>query len=388
MSIHREPITGTVLRWAIAESGYAITDLAAYLRVEDSIIQAWIAETDRPTVGQLTKLSARLKRPRLLFFLPHPPADSTPSTFRHAATQDGRIPLTPEERLTLRRAQRIQAIVSPLLRREDRPPVNIPQFSPDDSPATVGSALREWIAPNSESRHMAFPQWREAFQQRQILVLALPVRFGHSPQASKKQPTLRGFALPDTYAPTIAISTADNPAARSFTLFHELVHLAIDRVQSCGLIAPYNEQTLDNAAQMEYWCDLVAGRALIPLDQLAEIAKDKAPDLDLVRKVADYFKVSLRATTIALIRDTGAPRELYREVEQEWPLLDRHKTGGGQGGGRTRARIRLDECGERAIGTILNAHDRRLISEVQVRRWLDFAACEMDEARAITKKVA
>ena len=387
MGVVREPVTGTVLSWAIDESGYTLDEVAARLKVSETTIQHWIAETARPTVGQLTKLARCLHRPRLLFFLPRPPAESTVAHFRQAATQMGSVPLTPAERLVLRRARRIQRAISSLVCLDAQASVLLPRVTIQDDPVVAGYILRSWAAPCHTSEHRDFAQWRAEFQKRGILVLTLPVRPGN-----QKTSSLRGFALSDPYAPTIAISTADNWPARSFTLFHELAHLATDTVQSCGpAAAPYcevNQFSSSAASLRERWCDAVAGSALIPPQELHELVKTRDDtDLGLVWQVASHFKVSVRAAAVSLIQADAIPASVYKKVEKTWPLLDR--TQDSQGGeGRTRARIRVDEWGGAAIRTILAAYDRCQISETTLRRWLDIAGPEIDEARELAHDIA
>lgn len=389
MGTQQEPVTGTVLAWAIDESGYAVDDVASRLKVSKSTVQQWIDETDRPTVGQLTRLANYLKRPRLLFFLPSPPPpeESTASYFRQAATQIGSIPLTPAEWLVVRRARRIQNIVSSLMCLDAQRPIAIPRVAiGHDDPVAVGNTLRKWVAPYDTSEHRHCAQWREEFQERGILVLTLPIRQGnkHAPSS------LRGFALSDPYAPAIAINTADNLAARSFTLFHELAHLATDTVQSCGpTVAPYKvPQDLSAASRQERWCDAVAGSALMPPNELDELVKERDYDhLWLDQEVAARFKISFRAAAVSLIQAEAIPSSAYREVEQRWPLLDRTKDDRRIGRGRSRARVRVDEWGKRGIRTLFAAYDRRRISETTLRRWLDMAGPEIEEARALAQVV-
>ena len=385
MGSRNEPVTGAVLDWAIDESGYSLTEVASHLKLSDSNLQDWIQETSQPTVGQLTNLAKYLKRPRILFFLPHPPNKSTTSQFRRAATQIGSEPLAPAERLTLRRAQRIQMIVSYLIRLDTGESIALPKATVQDDPVTVAATLRKWIAPFNNSDHRHFDQWREEFQERGILVLTLPVRQGNKKTSS----TLRGFALSDPFAPAIAVSTADNYAARTFTLFHELAHLATDTAQSCGPIVAPDKAPLvppNIASQSESWCDAVAGNALIPLDELQELvlARD-SNDLSLVRQVAGHFRVSFRAAAVSLIQANVIPTSAYGKVESTWPLLDRDKNVRGVMGGRTRTQIRVDEWGGKAIRTIFSAYDRQQISELYLRRWLDIAGPEIDEARELAE---
>ena len=385
MGTKKEPVTGAILSWAIDESGYTLAEVASRLEVSESDLQDWIEEASQPTVGQLTKLAKYLKRPRLLFFLPSPPEETTPSQFRRAATQTGFEPLSPAEWLILRRARRIQEIVSSLIRLDSSGPISIPRATVQDDPVAVAATLRKWVAPFNCSDHRQFDQWRKEFQERGILVLTLPVRQGNRSTPS----SLRGFALSDPFAPAIAVSTADNYFARSFTLFHELAHLATDTVQSCGPIVAPNEMpqvSPDVASERERWCDAVAGNALIPQDELQEIVLDQDSDgLRLVQQVAIHFKVSFRAAAVSLIQANVIPDTVYGEVVRKWPLLDREKDVRGAERGRTRSQVRVDEWGGKAIRTIFAAYDRQQVSELNLRRWLDMAGPEIDEARELAQ---
>ena len=385
MGTKTEPVTGAVLSWAIDESGYTLAAVSSHLKVSESELRSWINEASQPTVGQLTKLARFLKRPRLLFFLPHPPEETTPSQFRRAATQNGFEPLSPAERLILRRARRIQGIVSSLISLDPSGSIAIPQATIQDDPVDVAAALRKWVAPYNTSDHRQFDQWRTEFQERGILVLTLPVRGGN-----RKTPySLRGFALSDPCAPAIAVNTADNYSARSFTLFHELAHLATDTAQSCGpIMAPnqFSEESSNVAFLRERWCDSVAGNALIPSDKLQElVATRDCDDLTLVQLVANRFKVSFRAAAVSLIQAKAILESAYESVERTWPLLDRDKSVPWKDGGRTRTEIRVDEWGEKAIRTIIAAYDRQQVSELNLRRWLDIAGPEIDEARELAQ---
>ena len=216
-------------------------------------------------------------------------------------------------------------------------------------------------------------------------MLTLPVR-----QENRRTPsTLRGFALSDPIAPAIAVNTADNFCARSFTLFHELAHLATDTAQFCGPLVAQNELPEvfpDVASIRERWCDAVAGNALVPQDELHEIVLDQdGDDLRLVQQAADHFKVSIHAAAVSLIQANAIPDTVYGEVVRKWPLLDRKKKIRGRESGRTRSQVRVDEWGGKAIRTIFAAYDRHQISELNLRRWLDIAGPEIDEARELAQ---
>ena len=67
------PITGSVLRWAIDQSGLSNSEFAQKVRTEPDNVQAWISGQAQPTKTQFNKIVSTLKRPSAAFFLPEPP---------------------------------------------------------------------------------------------------------------------------------------------------------------------------------------------------------------------------------------------------------------------------------------------------------------------------
>ncbi len=350
------PVTPEVVAWAIDESGLSVEKIADKLNVEPAAVSAWATGPEQPTRGQLTKFAETLKRPRAMFFLPEAPTeDSLSPGLRRPAGEPATAQreLTFDERLQVRRARYLQEFLSTLV--EDAP--TLPVANPHDDAGDVAVGLKRWTGVSIDRRRSwndaarAFRGWREAVEANGVAVLALPLGKGG----------IRGFALPDERAPVIAVNTADIVEARSFTLFHELAHLARAADSACAA---------RNGGGTERWCDLVASHVLIPRAELRTLAAGTALDgLDLVKHAARRFGISRRAAAIAL-EDIGAVENAYAQVETEWPHIDREKKGGGGGAGRTSPRKRIDEYGELAVGTVLRALDAERINEIDASRRL------------------
>ena len=123
----RPPVTSEVLRWAIEESGYSAEDLAAGLKLDAATVEAWITGDDGPTQGQFTKLAERLHRPKSIFFLPEPPkTGGVPPRLRSAVGRTTRR-LSAAELLPVRRARRMQRLLSLLERDEHGESVELPR---------------------------------------------------------------------------------------------------------------------------------------------------------------------------------------------------------------------------------------------------------------------
>lgn len=350
------PVTPEVVAWAIDESGLSPDEIAGKLKVAPAAVSAWAEGAEQPTRGQLTRFAETLKRPRAMFFLPEAPeADSLPAGLRKPAGEraEDRRELTFDERIHVRRARYLQEFLATLV--EDAP--TLPAAVSHDDAGEVAVRIRRWTGVSVDQRRSwddaarAFRGWREAVEARGVTVLALPLgREG-----------VRGFALPNERAPVIAVNTADIVEARGFTLFHEIAHLALGANSACSD---------RNDGGTERWCDLVASHVLIPRAELRTLATGTALDgLDLVKRAANRFGISRRAAAIAL-EDIGAVEDAYALVEAEWPWIDREKKGGGGGTGRSSPRMRIDEYGEFAVGTVLRALDAGRINELDASQRL------------------
>ena len=359
------PVTPEVVEWAIDESGLSEKELALRLKVEENEIAAWTCGRSRPSSTDLTSLSRVLKRPRAMFFLPEPPTmDSLPPKLRTPAGVRvlGAKGLAFDERLQIRRARRIQSLLTRLAPSS----ANIPRADPGDSPAKVAGRLTAWTGVTPEARMAwesatgAFCWWRSAIESHGVAVLALPMGLGG----------IRGFALKHETAPLVAVNTADIPEARCFTMFHELAHLALAEDSSC---------TASSRDGVERWCDRVAGEILIPRTELRVlVGKLNVDGLDLVKAVATRFKSSRRAAAIAL-EDSNLVEDAYIKVEKTWPAVDRTRKGGG-GGGRQSPRICVDRYGAHTVRSFLGALDRGAMGELEVSDYLNLDRSQLRDA--------
>ena len=348
-----------VVAWAIRESGHSGEDLADLLGVEEDLLDSWAAGRASPTSGQLTKLSSTLHRPRTLFYLPAPPEiESLPVHLRIAQGQTQRE-LLPHERLVIRRAMRRQAFIAEV--REDADPVRFPELTRTTPPNQAGEILREWSTV-STGEQLSWPTDRAALHSWRAVV----ERSGVIPMlAGLGRDGMRGFALVDDLAPIAAMNTAETPAARLFTLWHEIAHLVLGEQQSCLSASR-------DAAEVERWCDRTANAVLVPREALLECTEAMPRDAEPIEKakrVAKSFKVSIRAATMALIDAGLLPAVAYREIDQAL-ATDQAKTGGG-GKGRKRYEMRIAEIGNRASKEIMDALADRRVLQVHARRALD-----------------
>lgn len=101
---------------------------------------------------------------------------------------------------------------------------------------------------------------------------------------------VRGFAIYDDFLPIIGLNNEDRYPAKTFTIFHELVHLMKRSSAVC------NDMISHELAQYEeVFCNAVAGEVLVPklnlIKQLGSLTTDEI-DLNLISKLAVKFSVS------------------------------------------------------------------------------------------------
>lgn len=371
-------INGTVLAWAMAEAGMSTAELAARIpRANPREIESWTAGQGYPTKGQLSALANALRRPTSIFFMPSPPSRSTiPVQLRTARGRTSRE-LDGEELRQLRRAKRLQRIMRWILEQQGTEPVALPRVSVNADPLRAGQLLREWIGIDVRQQlrwrnsKTAFDTFRTEFEGRGLFILQMSLGKGG----------LRGFSLLDDLAPMVAVTTAGNLQSRIFTLFHEFAHLASRSESSCLSVGIAIKE-----ASLERWCDETASAALLPPDELREVtnsvrvsARPPFDEVDLVRRVADRFSVSLRATAVAMIRGGMIRPSSYNEIELAAPVSDSERGFAPGAGGQRAPERRLGEIGRRPSHLILRSLEQNHLTEADVRRLLRLDGHEINE---------
>jgi Zn-dependent peptidase ImmA (M78 family) len=360
------PITPSVLRWAIEESGYEPEQIARAVGVQIDLLRGWLSGESKPNLTFMRKLASKLHRPLAAFLLPAPPASRPLSVeFRHPFGD--RRELNPSERRYLRRAARSQEMLSWLVRELGlQSPQQMPLATTKEDPAIAANAVRRALGISATAQMqwgtpgLAFDRWREALETVGYFVFLFPLG----------KDSCRGFSLWDDFAPVVAINTAWNESARIFTLFHETGHL-ISRTNSACVESGSTGSRMD---PVERWCERFAADVLMPSEDVRERLKrygwrpgQTITDLDPARRIATAYKVSLRASVIRLIDLDAATWNLYDRI----PPVSDQKSGGGGGGGRDRTEIRVDQFGSRATSLLATAVEHELLSRSQAVDFLD-----------------
>jgi Zn-dependent peptidase ImmA (M78 family) len=243
-----------------------------------------------------------------------------------------------------------------------------------DNPALVASEARDILHISSAqqkrwtSASMAFDEWRAALERAGHLVFLF----------SLGKDSCRGFSLWDDLAPVVAINSAWNESARIFTLFHELAHLITRTSSACV----ESVRTSSRTDPIERWCEQFAAAVLMPHNAIESCLRQygwspgtQVRDLKIATRVANHFKVSVRAAAIRLIELNAATWALYDQIP---PISDTKRAGGG-GTGRSRTQIREDQFGDRATSLLIRAVEKDVLSRSQAVGFLDIPDVAFDE---------
>jgi Zn-dependent peptidase ImmA (M78 family) len=372
MAAQSSPVTPSVLRWAVEEDGRPHEALAERLKVDVDVLDAWLNGEALPSKGEVTRLADALKRPRAVFFLPRPPEGATlPPSFRHPPGDARQV--SPTARNWVRRARRVQHALA--WATHDEQPVELPRATFRLPPPAAAAEAREWLGVTDEQQrrwrddYEALRGWRESLEMRDILVFALDIGPGE----------VRGFSAWDDRAPLIVTNTSRvTPAARIFTLGHELGHL-VTRSDAACLEA--DEADL-SAGSVERWCEEFAASLLMPAEQVRDIARsrgiaNRAADLDDVTAIKNRFRVSGRAAARRLIDLGYAQESLYGAVVKTFVAKAPKADATFFSPPRPEARLR--QYGPRAI--------RTLMESLPPRDALSMLRITVDDARELAERV-
>lgn len=378
----RAIVNPALLEWARLESGYTVEPIAKRVNVKPDRLLAWERGEAQPTIRQARGLAALYRRPLGVFFLPQPPS-SPPlaAAYRHLP---GVVPgvESPEFRLAVRVL---------LQRREEALELSDELASPfaeftvashqSEGPAAVGAKLRMALGVSPEEQDKwssdweGWRRWREAVEGAGVLVLQFP-------KVDLNQ--TRGVSLLKSPLPVIGINSKESsPAARAYTLLHELVHISLALGQEEGA-ALGEERDEPSWEKVERFAEEAASAALIPEGSLQARLRELGGDLEhwdisRMRSLASRFRVTplamaTRLWSAGILSWAGyaAWKAAWKQYVEQLPKRT---------GFATPIDKALGRCGRPLAQLVLQALDTNRITSVQASRYLDLKFNHFEELR-------
>lgn len=298
-------VSPAVLSWARQTAGLSPSEAAARSQLkatkkqtaEERLSDLEEGRTE-PTRPQLLRFAATYRRPLITFYLARPPAEA--AWIEDYRSLPDREPGPEEATLAamVRDIRARQELVKGLLEdTEARPRDFVGTVTIAGGVAAARAQLIGILDFNLEAfrrrrtAERAFDYLRSLAEQAGVFVI-LAGNLG-SFHTNLSVETFRGFALADPLAPFVVINDQDAKTAWSFTLLHELVHIALGASGISGTRAE---------TEIERFCNEVASGMLLPANELA-LADFVGRDLaDIRRRITDFAGGRLISSSLVAYR--------------------------------------------------------------------------------------
>jgi Zn-dependent peptidase ImmA (M78 family) len=265
----------------------------------------------------------------------------------------------------------------------NQPPPFRLQAALDEHPNTVAARIRHSLGIELELQftwrgdYDGFNAWRDAIEAAGALVLQMtdvPVR------------EARGFSLAERPLPAVVANIKDRPRARSFTLLHELVHVALRQSGVCSL---------DDTGRIEVFCNHVAGAVLVPGEALRADSIVNAHGADPswtdseIEALARRFSVSREVVLRRLLILDRTIDPFYRQKRREYQeqsraAEERRRQELPEPKPIPRDLIAVARSGQFLSALVLNAYERERITASDVA---DYFGVRFKHVPAIEKRV-
>jgi Zn-dependent peptidase ImmA (M78 family)/DNA-binding XRE family transcriptional regulator len=318
-------INPEILSWAMHRASLSVDMLARKVSVKPEKVSAWEVGEAKPTFKQAQKLAKATYIPFGYFFLSRPPEEHLPipdlRTIESAQVHEP----TPELRDIIKQVQLKQEWYKDYLKSSEQEPLSfVGRFSIKSKVSDVVRDIREMIGVGVPTRGT----WNEYFsriiqgaEDAGILVQRSGI-VGNNTTRKLQVTEFRGFAISDKYAPVIFINSSDAPAARLFTLMHELAHIWVGESGISNINA--------HDTREEAFCNKVAGEFLVPEDRLRKAWSERESLLTNLDVISANLHVSKMVVARRALDCNYIDNETYKEYYAS--VIKAFKEGGGGGG--------------------------------------------------------
>lgn len=285
-------INPDILVWARETAGLSLRDGACALGLKDAhgrtgaerlaAMERGDAEPSRPL---LLKMAQKYRRPLLMFYLDRVPRHGDRGHDFRTIAGAGTPVFDATLDALIRDIKARQGLVKSVLEDEESPALPfIGSAAIEQGAESVASAIRTTLSLNIQTFRdqptvdAAFKYLRGRIEAAGVFVLLIGNLGSHHSNISPE--VFRGFAIADPIAPVIVINDQDVRVAWSFTALHEVAHLWLGLTGLSG-------DSLET--RIESFCNDVAGRILLPQDEIQMLAGTGAEPLDAVIEQISLF---------------------------------------------------------------------------------------------------
>jgi Zn-dependent peptidase ImmA (M78 family) len=309
-----------VLTWARETAGLSLEDAVHAIGLKNAHGEtgperlAKIEGAGDPPRPLLLRMAKAYRRPLLVFYLSHPP--KTGDRGQDFRTLPGEDRYNPELDALIRDIKSRQGLVRSILEDEEAEAVPFVGSATMELPVgvlarriaeSIKFSLKDFRAEKNGDAAFAYLRWQ--MESAGVFVLLL----GNLGSYHTNIPLeiFRGFAVADKLAPMIVINDQDARTAWSFTGLHEVVHLWLGNT---GVSAA------DVSAQIEQYCNDVAGEILLPAAEIADFPKPLTLEAaaHAISEFAGARRISRSMVAYKLFRAAKIPRPMWTELTEHF----------------------------------------------------------------------
>jgi Zn-dependent peptidase ImmA (M78 family) len=368
-------INPDVLRWSMQESGLDVEAVAKVTARSRALVEQWLSGDELPTKGDVEKIGKRAGRSVQFYFLPSPPTQS-PAVARFRSSLDRSKNDSTAEVAAVRSAARMQKVVRWAADETHADPVKFPSLV--SSATKYASLMRSHLHWHTQTQVDATSK-SALFKALRLHVEQLGVTVVLRPMGAKN---CRGFSLSDTHAPLIAINRDYKlPSLRTYTLLHELAHIARGSSAVC-----FDEDTAE-----ERWCEEFAASFLMPAAHVRAyfeykhwtgVTVDQIDDR--IRLTSNRYKASWQSVAIRLRDLQLADQSVVDAVMKNSREVD----SGFAPSSRPTPIRRLEEFGSTFTRAVLDLRQQDRLSEYDARRYLNVNGSQLSSLELIADGAA
>ncbi len=312
-------VSPKILVWAREAASLSLAEAAKKASIALTTLELAEYGAGHVSTNQLEKLANVYKRPLAAFYLPEPPESPIAlPDFRRlpgGAVRDVSSGLTLELRRARQRREETLKLANEL--EEDLPAFGA-RFSVDDSVIRVAAALRQALNVSLDSQRTwrssdkALKAWKTAVERAGVLVFEM----SRVPVSE-----VRGVAIHYDTLPVIILNGADEPSARTFSLFHELAHIGLG-VSAIDDGSDAQMGLNDHERRVEIFCNAVAAEILVPESAIRTLI-DRVPDAGAVEEIvstAKAFSVSRDVIARRLLTLGRIGSQRYSELQEQFRI--------------------------------------------------------------------
>src|SRR5450432_666202 len=312
-----------LLVWARESASLAQEAVAKKIGVKVDRIRAWEAGQENPSIAQLRNFAAATKRPLAVFYLAAPPLTfDALHDFRAGTTAGASLATTPGLAFEIRKAyDRREWALELMSELQLTPPAFRLSLRLHDDPEAAAGKIRLALGIRTEVQsrwridNEAFREWRALLENLGILTFqATTIDLDEA----------RGFSISLKPLPVVVANIKDAYRGRIFTLLHEVTHLALNEGGICDLD---DNQRRNSSAQIEAFCNRVAGAILFPKQDLlstTEVRNHRTSEMNWtdneILLLSRKFGGSREALLVRLLALGRTSEKFYYKKRDEYRL--------------------------------------------------------------------